>query len=179
MKLNLSQWYKVLAPRATVLISTVNAKGISNAAPFSFVMPVSVTPPLVAFSSDPSHDTVANIRKTKDFVVNLPPENILSQLWICADDFPAGVSEIKKAGLTEMKSKRVKSPRIKECFGWFECKLQKIYSSGDHVLIIGKVLNAEAKDEVMEKGKFSPRKANPLLHIGAEKFALVGKIIKA
>ncbi|GAG42297.1 unnamed protein product, partial [marine sediment metagenome] len=39
MKVELSQWYKILVPRPAVLVSTVSAKGISNAAPFSFVMP--------------------------------------------------------------------------------------------------------------------------------------------
>ena len=40
IKLDLNNWYKVLAPRSTVLVATVNEKEISNAAPFSFVMPV-------------------------------------------------------------------------------------------------------------------------------------------
>jgi len=39
MKLELSMWYKILAPRSVVLVSTVNNDGVSNAAPFSFVMP--------------------------------------------------------------------------------------------------------------------------------------------
>lgn len=72
MKVDLSSWYKFLSPRAVVLIATQDKKGNSNAAPFSFVMPASVEPPLVAFCSDPEHHTVANIRETGDFTVNVP-----------------------------------------------------------------------------------------------------------
>jgi flavin reductase (DIM6/NTAB) family NADH-FMN oxidoreductase RutF len=154
MELNLSQWYKVLAPRPVVLISTVNAKGISNAAPFSFVMPCSTEPPLVAFASDPEHHTVKNILKTRDFVVNIPGQEILNKLWICANDFPQGVSEIKKAHLTEEKSVRVKSPKIKECFAHFECKLFKQMPVGDHLLIVGDVLWADVKDEFLKRKKY-------------------------
>ncbi len=178
MELSLSQWYKVLAPRSVVLISTVNLKGISNAAPFSFVMPTSCDPPLIAFASSPDHHTVKNILETGDFVVNIPSYEILKELWICAKDFPAGVSEIKKAGLTEEKSTKVKSPGIKECFAHFECKLFKKYLAGDHLLIAGKILQAYVRDEYFSGGKYLITQANPLMHIGGNEFGLLGKVIK-
>ena len=179
MKLNLGQWYKVLAPRSVVLISTVNSKGISNAAPFSFVMPASCNPPLIAFASSPDHHTVKNILETGDFVVNIPGCRILKGLWTCADDFPAGVSEIKKSNLTEEKSTKVKSPGIKECIARFECKLFDKYLTGDHQLIIGRVLQAEVKDEYFPGKKYLIAQANPLMHIGGPEFGLLGKVLKA
>lgn len=179
MELTLSQWYKVLAPRPVVLISTVNAKGISNAAPFSFVMPCSTEPPLVAFASDPGHHTVKNILKTKDFVVNIPSQKILKKLWICANDFPYGVSEIKKANLTEEKSIKVKSPKIKECLAHFECRLFRQYRTGDHLLIMGRVLWADVKDEFLKRKKYLITQAHPLMHIGGAEFGLLGRIVKA
>jgi len=178
MKLTLSQWYKVLAPRPAVLISTVNAKGISNAAPFSFVMPCSTEPPLIAFASDPEHHTVKNILSTKNFVVNIPGQEILHKLWICANDFPQGVSEIKKANLTEEKSIKVKSPKIKECFAHFECRLFRQYRTGDHLLIMGRVLWADIKDEFLERKKYLISQANPLMHIGGTEFGLLGKVVR-
>jgi flavin reductase (DIM6/NTAB) family NADH-FMN oxidoreductase RutF len=177
MELNLTQWYKILAPRPVVLVSTVNARGSSNAAPFSFVMPCSTDPPLIAFSSDPDHHTVKNILQTKDFVVNIPGRRLLKKLWVCAEDFPYGVSEIKKANLTEEKSIRVKSPKIKECFAHLECKLFKQYRAGDHLLILGKVLRADINNKYFLKGKYSISQANPLMHIGGADFGLLGKIV--
>ena len=178
MKLELLSWYRVLAPRPVVLISTVDLEGVSNAAPFSFVMPVSGNPPLIAFASSANHDTVKNILKTKDFVVNIPGREILEQLWICADDFPAGISEIEKSGLTEETSIKVKSPRIGECFAHFECELVRKYPEGDHLLIIGKILEADIKDEFMDGKKYLIARANPLTHITGDEFGLFGKIIR-
>ncbi|KPJ68562.1 hypothetical protein AMJ44_06335 [candidate division WOR-1 bacterium DG_54_3] len=179
MRLDPSKWYKILAPRPVILVSTVNQQGASNAAPFSFVMPVSMEPPLIAFASDPEHDTVRNILQTKNFVVNIPGRKILKQLWICKKEFPYGVSEIKKAKLTEEKSKKVKSPRIRECVAQFECKLFRKERAGDHLLIIGRVLEARVDDRFFRKGKYQLAQANPLLHIGAEEFGLLGRIVKA
>ena len=176
MKLKQELWYKVLAPRPAVLISTVSPKGISNAAPFSFVMPCSMDPPIVAFASDPGHDTVRNIRKTKDFVVNIPGKRILKKLWICADGFDYGVSEFEKAGLTEEKSEKVKSPRIKECLAHFECRLKGIVRTSDHVLITGKVILATVRSDLY-KGKYLIKKAKPLTHIGGPDFGIVGEIV--
>ena len=47
MELDLEKFYKALAPRPTVLVTTVNPEGKVNAAPFSFVTPVSMNPPLI------------------------------------------------------------------------------------------------------------------------------------
>lgn len=179
MNLRLSEWYKVLSPRSVVLVSTVNAQGVSNAAPFSFVMPVSCEPPLVAFASSPGHHTAKNILNTKDFVVNIPANKILNKLWKCARDLPAGRSEIKAANLTEEQSRQVNAPRIKESFAHFECKLFKHYRVGDHLLIIGKVLKAEIKDGLVKKGRYLVKKSNVLMHIGGSEFGLLGKVLKA
>ncbi|MFH1905060.1 MAG: flavin reductase family protein [bacterium] len=175
MKLDLNDWYKVLAPRPTVLVATVNGKGISNAAPFSFVMPVSMKPALVAFSSAPKRHTLANIRLIKDFTINIPGKELLNQVWKCAESFHEGVSEIKKSNLTEVKLDGIKSPGIKECYAIFSCKLFKEISAGDHVLVIGEVVGAEIRADVFENKKFDSQAASPLMHIGGEEFSLPGE----
>lgn len=179
MKVQPSKGYKILAPRPVILVSTVNAQGISNAAPISFCMPISMEPPLIAFASAPDHDTVKNVLEIKDFVINIPAEDILDKLWVCKKSFPYGVSEIKEAKLTEEKSKSIKSPRIKECLAKFECKLFAQYETGDHLLIIGEIVEAEVADNLMKDGKFQVDKAKALMHIGSDEFGLLGKIVKA
>ena len=178
MKIALSSWYKLLAPRAVVLISTVSKKGVSNAAPFSFVMPVSVGPPMIAFASDPEHDTISNIKETGNFAVNIPGVDMLNQLWTCGKDFPKGVSEIEKAHLTEKKSRKIKSPRVAEALAQFECKLEAMYETGDHIIVVGRVVDVELKSGLLVKGKYDPLKARPLLHVGGNEFTLPEKIIR-
>jgi len=179
MKLDPSKAYKIIAPRPVILVSTISPKGESNAAPFSFAMPVSMEPPLMAFASDPTHDTVKNIFKTKDFVINIPAKKILNKMYQCKKSFPYGVSEAEQAGLTEIKSTKVKSRRIKECFAQFECRLHQKVRVGDHLLIVGKVVAAWLDDGLFKKGKFQIKRAKALMHIGSDEFGLLGEIVKA
>jgi len=179
MNVSLDSWYKLLAPRPVVLVSTISKKGISNIAPFSFVAPVSTEPPLLAFASDPSHDTVRNIRTTKDFVVNIPGIAIINKLWACAEDFPPQVSEFEKTGLHEAKSSTVRSPYCKECLAHFECSLHALHRTGDHIVMVGKVRRARVEDAFFKKGKYLVDKARVLMHVGSERFATVGRLIKA
>src|SRR4030042_2427992 len=172
MEMNPSGFYEVLSPRCTVLIPTVDKEGRANAAPFSFVTPASIDPPLVLFSAAPARHTLANVRETGDFVLNLVSENILDRMWVCSKAFPRGVSEIEKAGLNERKSKKVKSPCIEECPGWIECTLEFEKEAGDHILVVGRVVHAECKDEFMLKTEFDISKAKPAMHIKGKRFAV-------
>jgi flavin reductase (DIM6/NTAB) family NADH-FMN oxidoreductase RutF len=178
MELDLAIFYRILAPRPTVLVSTIDKKGRSNAAPFSFVMPVSVQPPYLAIASVPTRHTLANIRETGEFVVNLPTEEILDAVWTCSKAFPKGVSEIEQSGLSARPSKKIKAPGITECYGWFECALVDEKEAGDHVVVIGEVVLAEVKDEYFQDRKFKVAEARMPLHVGGTDFALIEKIIR-
>ena len=88
--------YRILAPRPTIIITTESKEGHVNAAPFTFTMPVSINPPLIAFASVSTHHTFKNIEDTREFVVNIPNVDILSKLWITSEKFPERVNEIEK-----------------------------------------------------------------------------------
>ncbi len=175
MELKTENFYRIVAPRPTVLISTTDGVN-SNAAPFSFVMPVSVKPALIAFSCGHGKDTLANIRKTKEFVVNVPSSEILDAVWVCSKKFPNDVNEIIKSGLTERKSKKIKPPSIDECIAWFECKLEFEKDMGDHVLIVGEVLNVEVIDEISKDEGFDVLE-RVLMHLTGRDFTVSGKIL--
>ncbi len=150
MELKPSQFTKVLV-RPVVIITTISDDGKVNAAPFSFNTPVSFDPPLYAFASDPEHDTWINIKKIGEFVVNIAGKDLGNVMHILEKDFPYGINELEKAGLSEIPSKFLKPPRVKEALGWIECKLEKSYEVGDHILIVGRVLCVEVKDEFFGK----------------------------
>ncbi|MDY6862494.1 MAG: flavin reductase family protein [Thermodesulfobacteriota bacterium] len=178
MEITLKNYYEILSPRCTVLISTVDKEGVVNAAPFSFVTPISFNPPFVIFASAKERHTLANIRETEEFVLNIVPENLLDNLWICAKPFEKGVNEIKEAGLTEKESVMVKVPGIAECVSWIECKFEREIEMGDHIMVVGRVVYAEGKDEFIKDEQFDISKARPIMHIRSRRFAVAEKIIQ-
>jgi flavin reductase (DIM6/NTAB) family NADH-FMN oxidoreductase RutF len=172
-------FYELMSPRPIALISTVDSQGRPNAAPFSFVSPISTRPPLVAFAAAPQRHTLANIRETGEFVINIVPEELLEAQWICAKAFDKGVDEIKESGLTEISSKEVKPPRIEECLGWLECRFEFERETGNHVLVVGRVVQAEGKAEFLEKGRLDIPRARPLLHVWGRRFVAAERTIVA
>jgi flavin reductase (DIM6/NTAB) family NADH-FMN oxidoreductase RutF len=170
MKLDLKEFYKLLV-RPTVVITTVSPEGVSNAAPFSFNSPVATRPkPLFGFESNVTHDTWRNIEENGEFVVNLVDESFGTLMEIMEKDFPYEVSEIKECGLTEIKASRVKPPRIKEAFGWIECKMtQHVVLSERAIWVIGEILEVEVENEAIDE-VLNVEKVKPLNHIWGEYF---------
>ncbi|MGC9516384.1 MAG: flavin reductase family protein [Methanomicrobiales archaeon] len=164
--------YRILAPRPTIIVTTINQKKEVNAAPFSFTMPVSMNPPLIAFASVTSHDTYRNISENEEFVVNIPGEDILEKLWITGEKFPYGVNEIEKAGLTQIPSDKIKPPKIKECSGHIECKVEWIKEAGDHSIVVGKVVNTDVHKNALKNGLLNVELVKPVLHLGGKDFVV-------
>src|SRR5512139_161335 len=68
----------IVAPRPIGWISTVNARGQANLAPYSFFNAVSSDPPMVFYGANGTHDadggekdSLRNVRETGEFVCNL------------------------------------------------------------------------------------------------------------
>ncbi|MGB9937198.1 MAG: flavin reductase family protein [Methanobacterium sp.] len=164
--------YRILAPRPTIIVTTVDKEGNVNAAPFSFTMPVSMDPPLIAFASVKTHHTYKNITETNEFVINIPGEAILKEMWITGEKFPQEVNEIEKAGLTQISSKKVMPPKIAECIATIECKVNWIKSAGDHDIIVGECLRVEIQENVLKDGLLDVEKVKPVLHLGGVNFVI-------
>ena len=95
--------YPILAslvtPRPIALVTTINAEGSVNAAPFSFFNVLGAEPPIVAFApgdrdNGTPKDTALNVRATHEFVVNLVDESIAEAMNQCAASLPHGQNEM-------------------------------------------------------------------------------------
>lgn len=169
--------YRLLAPRPTIIVTTINSHGQVNAAPFSFTMPVSMKPPLIAFASVPTHHTFQNLQESHEFVVNIPTEHILEKLWITGEKLPQGVNELEKADLTQLPSAHVRPPRISECVAHLECKVHWIKQTGDHHIVVGEVLAVHAHIAALKDGLLDVEAVKPILHLGGVNF-VVGDHLK-
>jgi flavin reductase (DIM6/NTAB) family NADH-FMN oxidoreductase RutF len=155
--------YKLLVstvtPRPIAWVVSQSAKGIVNAAPFSFFNAFSGEPPVVGIgigshTPERAKDTRANIREIGQFVVNLVSEANAEAMNITAIEFDPIVDELEQAGLTPVPSVRVKPPRIAESPVAMECELMQIVDWGENGLVLGRVLAMHIHDEcVLDAGK--------------------------
>ena len=152
--------YKLLIglvyPRPIALVSTVNANGVLNAAPFSFFNLVADDPPLVMLSfnrrSDGTmKDTVKNIRRTGEFVVNLVDEAIANGMVSAGQELPETESEFSAGGFTPAATVAVTPPRILEAPASLECRLlQRIELGAGREIILGEVLHVHVRDGLVD-----------------------------
>jgi flavin reductase (DIM6/NTAB) family NADH-FMN oxidoreductase RutF len=157
--------YKLLVstvtPRPIAWITSLNAHGHLNAAPFSFFNVFAGDPAVVGIgigSHEPGRakDTRKNIAATKEFVVNLVSEDTAEAMNVTAIEFESEVNEIDEAALETAPSVHVKPPRIVASPVSMECKLMQIVELGEHNgLVLGRVLAMHIRDEfVFDAAKF-------------------------
>ncbi|AQH02548.1 hypothetical protein A9R05_26790 [Burkholderia sp. KK1] len=151
--------YKLLSstvtPRPIAWVSTIDANGKPNAAPFSFFNVFAEDPPTLGFainhrSDSDRKDTGENVRLQKEFVVNLVSADCVEQMNITAIEFGPAVDEFAEAGLTPAPSMLIRTPRIAESRVSFECRLMQIIALGTRrSLVLGEVLAMHVPDEAV------------------------------
>lgn len=176
--LDTSTAYKVLTacvhPRPIAWITTQDATGRINAAPYSFFNVMGSAPPTVAIGllADPVKglkDSAKNMLEQGEFVVNLVSHALAEAMNITAVDAPTGTDELALAGLTPAPSVGIRAPRIAEAPVSLECTLLDSMTTGTYqTIVVGRVRsihvdNAFVKDA--ERG-----------HIRAEAMDLIGRL---
>ena len=150
-----------------VILTTINEKGGTNAAPYAMCMEVCHTPALIAFGVGETKDTYHNVRRHGEFVVNVPGKEILKNLMITAKRYPPDVNELVEAGLHELPGKKVAVSRVKECKLHFECTVEWIKEAGDHYIVLGKVVSATGDKTVLtDDFSLKIRELNPVHFLG-------------
>jgi len=164
-----------IVPRPIAFVSTINAEGKRNLAPFSFFNGVCSNPPIVLFSTvirkDGKHkDTLNNVQATKEFVVNIVSEEFAEKMNLTSADVPPDVDEFTLSGLTPTPSDCVKPPRVKESKISMECKLVQIVQfgtgPGGGQTVFGEILRFHINDELFDNFRIDPDKFHPIGRMG-------------
>ena len=151
--------YKLLTclvvPRPIALVTTLDPAGVVNAAPFSFFNVMGPDPPVVVLGvgdrpAGGPKDTAANVRRERQFVVNVVTEEIAAAMNVAATDFPPGVSELPAAGLTAAPSVKVRPPRVAESPVNFECEELQTLTVGANRIIMGRVVHLCVRDDLID-----------------------------
>lgn len=162
-----------IVPRPIAWVVTKDAKGVTNAAPYSLFNMVSDDPPVLAFSAGPSpatgtrKDTARNVLATRRFTVCLVPETAAERMNVTATDLPPEVDELALAGLTEVPFGDG-APRIGESPVAFDCGLFEAIELGKHLLVLGRVLAMEIRDDCVLD---AARK-----HVDTARLGLIGRM---
>ncbi|MCK4397229.1 MAG: flavin reductase family protein [Candidatus Cloacimonadota bacterium] len=146
------EYLEFMWPMRHFLITCGDMKGNSNIIAVSFCMPVSKEPPLIACAIGKGAYSCKLIESTKEFIVNVPPEELKPKIYYCGFHSGYQVDKFKETGLTPQPARKVRVPIIDECVAHMECKVRQEIETGDKNLFIGEVIEAYA-DEALVKGE--------------------------
>lgn len=176
-KLSPRERYKLLigavVPRPIALVTTVDSKGVVNAAPFSFFNCLSADPAILALGveyrpSGGQKDTGRNVRETLAFTVNIVSDALIEGMNACAVPFEPGIDELAQAGLTAMPGVKVACPWIGQAPAAFECRHHTTLGIGNsREIILGEVVYAHFRADVIDTGN---------LHVDAAALDAVGRM---
>jgi flavin reductase (DIM6/NTAB) family NADH-FMN oxidoreductase RutF len=188
--LDLRGAYKLLIgsilPRPIAFVSTVDAAGRTNLAPFSFFTAAAADPPTVVFAplrrfSDGSEkDTLRNVRATGEFVVNVVTEEIVARVNDTAVEFAPGVSEFDEVGFTPIASAVVRPPRVGESPISMECRLVQVVDvgadgPGGGALVLGEIVRFHVRDDLLADGRIDNEALAPVGRLAGDEYATVGR----
>lgn len=151
--------YQLLAglvvPRPIALVTTVDAAGRTNAAPFSFFNVLGTEPPIAGFApaerDDGSlKDTAANLLATGGCVIHLCDEPLAARMVACARALPPGESEIALAGFATRAAELVRAPILTECPVALECRFLDHRRYGANHLLVVEILLAHVRAGVAD-----------------------------
>jgi flavin reductase (DIM6/NTAB) family NADH-FMN oxidoreductase RutF len=168
----------VVTPRPIAWVTSIDAQGRVNLAPFSFYNAFGANPPVVVFSptlrrDGSPKDTLRNVQATGEFVLNAAVESLAEPMNLSSKELPFGQSEAELAGLSLLPSVKVKPPRVAGTPVHLECKLLQVVAVGQGPiaanLVIGEVLMMHVDDAVLdENGRVDPRKLRTIARLGGD-----------
>jgi len=180
----------LVVPRPIGWISTVDAKGRPNLAPYSFFNGCGDNPPLVMFAQsgrksrpEPVKDSIANIRATGAFACNMVSEALKDAMNISSGTYPPEVDEFELAGLTKAPGVAIAAPHVAEAPAALECRAIKIIddlpSRNEHVfniMVIGEVVGVHIDDAILRDGRVDATTFRPVARLGYMEYATVTEV---
>lgn len=150
-----------VAPRPIAFASTIDKDGNPNLSPFSFFNVFSANPPILIFSparrvrDNTTKHTLENVEAVNEVVINVVNYDIVHQMSLSSTEYPEGVNEFEKAGLTMLASDEVKPFRVAESPIQMECRVNEIVKLGTEGgagnLVICEVVKLHISEEVMNE----------------------------
>jgi flavin reductase (DIM6/NTAB) family NADH-FMN oxidoreductase RutF len=167
-----------LIPRAIAWVSTQAADGTDNLAPHSFTTVAGTDPPTLCFTSVGAKDTLANVRETGEFVLNIGSEALLAAMNDSATNFPPEMSEFDRARLERERSVTVRPFRVAAAPIAFECRVSGEYAISECVMVFGEVLHLAVATNVLgEDGLPDARAVAPLARLGRSEWSTLGAVV--
>lgn len=166
-----------VGPRPIALVTTRSASGHNNGAPMSFFNVFSHDPAIVVLGIQPradgrEKDTVANIRRTGMFTVNMVDMALSQTMLICGLGVDTDVDELDLAGEPVLPGAQVDSVYIPASPCAMECRVERLIDYPKRVLVLGEVVHMHVRPDCLDgAGRYvNPEVYQPIARLHADNY---------
>lgn len=172
----------LVTPRPIGWISSRDATGRDNLAPYSFFNAVAYVPPQVMFASTSAKpdrargkDSVGNIDETSVFCVNIVGFALRDAMNVTSGSFPRDVDEFERAGLGKIPCETIDCARVAQAPAALECRATQIIQlAGEaNFIVVGEVTGIHISENILKDGMVDPLAFQPLARMGYRDYAAV------
>ena len=172
----------IVTPRPIGWISTRDSAGRDNLAPYSFFNAVAYVPPQVMFAStgvkddrDGTKDSVANLRETGVFCVNVVEEAARDAMNQTSGPWEAGTDEFALAAIDKADCAEIDCARVANAPASLECKVTQIVQieGAANYVVFGEVVGVHLRDDCIVDGIFDVLRYRPLTRLGYRDYSVV------
>ena len=149
-------------PMPVLMVAAYDESGVVNVMNAAWGMICAMDK--IALFIDEDHKTTANLRKTKAFTVSIADKDHMD----VADFFGIATGnkmpdKFKNSGYHATKSEKVNAPIIEEFPLCMECELAEVVDTKNLFAIVGKIVNVNADEKVLDGDKVDPMKLEALI----------------
>jgi len=175
----------IVTPRPIGWISSRDAQGRDNLAPYSFFNAVAYDPPQVMFAStsakpdrDGTKDSVGNIRETGVFCVNVVAYAMRDVMNQTSGPWPRETDEFALAGIAREECRTVACARVAGAPAALECRLTQIVQlpGAANFVVFGEVTGVHLRDDCLTEGMLDISKYHPLSRMGYQDYTVVREV---
>lgn len=173
----------MIIPRPIGWISTMNAAGETNLAPYSFFNAFSGAPPIVGFCSEGEKDSQTFAVESGEFVWNMATYPLREQMNATSAPLPRGQSEFMHARLEMAPSRLVRPPRVAHSPAALECRVTQALRLLDvdgrettRTLVIGQVIGIHVDPRFVKDGRLDALAMQPIARCGYDEYTVIDRV---
>jgi flavin reductase (DIM6/NTAB) family NADH-FMN oxidoreductase RutF len=155
--------------RGPIVLVSSAWKGKTNIMTMGWHMMMEFTPALFGCYIWDGNHSFEMIRRSKECVINIPATDLVNEVVGIGNCSGKEVNKFEEFGLTPVRSTKVGTPLIKECYANFECKLADARLISKYGVFIWEVVKAHVAR--------SPKNPDTLHYRGQGQFMISGRTI--
>jgi flavin reductase (DIM6/NTAB) family NADH-FMN oxidoreductase RutF len=154
----------LLSPVPVVMVTSRDGD-FDNIITLAWVGTVCSEPPMVSISIRPERYSYDIIKRTGEFVINIPDRNLMKTVDYCGVKSGRDIDKFKECNLTKIQADKVNCAVIKEAPIALECIVKETLSLGTHDMFIAEIVAVDVERSLIDKtGRLCLDKASLLCY---------------